>query len=404
MLADATAADSAATCPSRAPWLLRRLFGQIQRGALTVTLPSGLQFGHTGALPGPHAHWHIRNRRALTRILTRGDVGFAEGWIAGDWTTPDLTTLIMVGAENVAALDARLEGFWPVRLWRVLGHALKRNSIEGSRRNISFHYDLGNEFYARWLDAGMMYSSARAVLPGQTLEAAQAERLDHIAELLALAPGQSVLEIGCGWGGMAARIAREGTRVTGLTLSREQLAHAGAMLAREGLGERVDLRLQDYRHEEGRYDRIVSIEMIEAVGEQWWPAYFARLKACLKPGGRIVLQGITIREDRFAAYKRSPDFIQRYIFPGGMLPTPTILRGQVAAAGLRISGEESFAIGYAQTLAEWRRRFLHAWDEIGAMGFDLRFKRTWEYYLSYCEAGFRTGTIDVGLTVLEHAA
>ena len=398
------ASDRSADLAAPGPWLLRRLIAHLARGRLTVTLPSGEMLEHTGALPGPHARLDIHNRRALTRILGRGDIGFAEGFVAGDWSSPDLTALIALAAENVAALDRKLEGIWLVRMTRLLAHALKRNTPGGSKRNIAFHYDLGNDFYRLWLDRSMTYSSACAILPGQSLEDAQAARLDRIAALLRLDSDSRVLEIGCGWGALAMRLAREGAEVTGLTLSREQLGHARAQIAEQDLDTRIDLRLQDYRDEQGSYDRIVSIEMIEAVGEEWWPTYFGQLQACLKPGGRVVLQAITIREDRYAAYKRNPDFIQRYIFPGGMLPTPAILYAQAENAGLRVTQAETFASGYAQTLAQWRHRFLAARDEVTTMGFDERFCRLWEYYLSYCEAGFRTGTIDVGLYVLEHAA
>ena len=383
--------------------MLRRLLNHLQRGVLVVELPSGKSIEHVGPLPGPHARWVVHNRRALTRMLTRGDIGFAEGFAAGDWSTPDLTSLIALGAENAAALDAKFEGVWLVRMARVISHAFRSNTRSGAKRNIAFHYDLGNDFYRLWLDRSMTYSSAHAIAPGQSLEGAQAAKLDRIAALMQIEPGMRVLEIGCGWGALAARLARAGAHVTGLTLSREQLAFAREQIAEQGLSDNIDLHLQDYREEQGQYDRIVSIEMIEAVGEAWWPTYFERLRACLKPGGRVVLQAITIREDRYAAYKRSPDFIQRYIFPGGMLPTPTILHAQTERAGLRISNSETFALGYAQTLAEWRDRFMAVRDQVAAMGFDERFLKLWEYYLSYCEAGFRTGTIDVGLYVLEQA-
>ncbi|WBO23824.1 SAM-dependent methyltransferase [Sphingomonas abietis] len=387
--------------PEAGPWLVRRVLRHLECGRLTVILPSGERIAHVGRLAGPHGVMELRNLRALRRLLTRGDVGFAEGYIAGDWSSPDLTALIAMAAENVARLDRTMDGFWPVRLWRRLGHALRRNSASGSRRNIAFHYDLGNDFYRLWLDESMTYSSARRIGPGQSLEAAQAEKLDRIAALLSLGDEDDVLEIGCGWGALAARLARPCRSVTGLTLSAEQLAYAREQIAAGDLSDKVDLRLQDYREEQARYDRIVSIEMLEAVGEAYWPIYFEKLRACLKPGGRIVLQAITIREDRFDSYKRSPDFIQRHVFPGGMLPTQAILADQAKRAGLAVTASETFGAGYADTLAEWRRRFDAAWPKVAALGFDGDFRRLWDYYLSYCEAGFRTGTIDVGLYVLE---
>jgi len=282
-----------------------------------------------------------------------------------------------------------------------LAHGSKRNSARGSRRNIAFHYDLGNAFYRLWLDDSMSYSSAIAVTPGQSLEQAQQARLAHIAHLLQLTPSADVLEIGFGWGGLATTMAPQCRTVTGLTLSHEQLAWAKRRVSAKGLEAKIDLRLQDYRAVTGAFDRIVSIEMLEAVGEAYWPVYFAKLAQCLKPGGRIVLQAITIHPDRYASYKRSPDFIQHYIFPGGMLPTPDILAAQARKAGLAIVSQQTFAAGYAATLAEWRRRFLAAWPEVEKLGFDTRFRKLWDYYLSYCEAGFRIGTIDVGLYVLE---
>jgi cyclopropane-fatty-acyl-phospholipid synthase len=399
------AAEPADAASDRAgPWLIRRVIRHLAIGRLTVVLPSGQRIEHVGAHPGPHGIVALRRHRALWRMLTRGDVGLAEGYIAGDWTSPDPTALIALFADNAARLDPVFEGLWPVRLWRRLGHVLRRNSATGSRRNIAFHYDLGNDFYRLWLDDSMTYSSALRVAPGQSLAAAQAEKLHHIVDLLDPKPGDAVLEIGCGWGALAARIGARGADVVGLTLSREQLGFARSRIAAQGLDDRVTLRLQDYRDTWERFDRIVSIEMLEAVGEAYWPVYFERLAQCLKPGGRILLQAITIREDRFAAYRRSPDFIQRYIFPGGMLPTPAILRDQAARAGLSVTASETFGNGYAETLAEWRRRFDDAWEAIAALGFPPRFKRLWDYYLSYCEAGFLSGTIDVGLYTLEHRA
>ena len=247
----------------------------------------------------------------------------------------------------------------------------------------------------------MNYSGARYAQAAQTLEQAQEARLDRVAELLEAAPGQRVLEIGFGWGPLAERlIERHGCRVTGLTLSAAQREFARARLARRGLARNADLRLQDYRDVEDGFDRIVSIEMLEAVGERYWPTYFAKLRQALTETGIAVLQVITIAETRFARYRRQPDFIQRYIFPGGMLPTVEIIRREAARAGLRLVAHESFGASYAKTLAEWRRRFLQRWPQIEALGFDLRFKRMWEFYLAYCEVGFEVGTVDVNLLKL----
>ncbi len=380
-------------------WLIRRALACLERGRLVIVTPDGQRYAHAAAAPGPEATLVIHNWRALRRLARAGDIGFAEGYMAGDWTSPDLVALINLVAENVARLQKVMDGWAPVRLANRIKHLARRNSAGGSRRNIAFHYDLGNDFYRLWLDASMTYSAACRLRPGQTLEAAQAEKLDRITKLLTLSGDETVLEIGCGWGALAAHIAEHAASVTGVTLSKEQLDYGQQRVA--GLGGRVDLRLQDYRDVPETYDRIVSIEMIEAVGERYWPVYFDKLRACLAPGGRAVLQVITIREDRFDSYRSGSDFIQRYIFPGGMLLTGTAVATEAARAGLRLGHVETFGLGYAQTLAEWRRRFDAAWPEIARLGFDDRFRRLWDYYLCYCEAGFRAGTIDVGLYVLE---
>jgi cyclopropane-fatty-acyl-phospholipid synthase len=276
-------------------------------------------------------------------------------------------------------------------------HRTRANTPAGSRRNIEHHYDLGNAFYACWLDAGMSYSSALFRHPSQSLEEAQTAKQDRVLELLDVQQGQRVLEIGCGWGGLAERLAVAGCHVTAVTLSPSQYDYTQARLAKAGLSARVDLRLQDYRSIEGSYDRIVSIEMLEAVGEAWWPTWFTMLHSRLRTGGIAVFQTITIDDARFDAYRTRADFIQRYIFPGGMLPSPHALRAQVARAGLTSLGMETFGDSYARTLALWQERFQAAWLEIAASGFPDRFKLMWEYYLSYCEAGFRAGSVDVGL-------
>lgn len=389
---------------SAGSWLIRRILAGMQSGHVSVIMPSGERIDHAGREPGPHAVIELHHASAFRRVLAGGAVGFAEGYIAGEWTSPDLPALLALAGANTAHLSSAISGFAPVRLWRRLAHALRRNSRKGSRRNIAYHYDLGNDFYRLWLDESMAYSSAIAIAPGQTLEQAQRSRFQHIAGLLRLDRDSEVLEIGCGWGGLASTLAPLCRKVTGLTLSTEQLSWARQLAEAEGLTGRVDLRLQDYREIEGQFDRIVSIEMIEAVGEAYWPAYFGQLRRCLKADGRIVIQAITIAPERYEAYRQSPDFIQQYIFPGGMLPTPGIITEHAERAGLRLVECQTFARGYAATLAEWRRRFLAAWSQVARQGFDDRFRRTWDYYLSYCEAGFRIGTIDVGLYVLEPGA
>lgn len=281
-------------------------------------------------------------------------------------------------------------------------HALNRNTRRGSRRNIAAHYDLGNDFYRLWLDPSMTYSSAIYSAPGETLDQAQRNKLDRVTELLGLSGGERVLEIGCGWGALAGHmIQRADCHVTGLTLSTEQLSYAQRQLTERGYAGKSDLRLQDYRDESGTYDRVVSIEMLEAVGEAYWPTFFANLRQRLDPQGAAVLQVITIDQSRFESYRRRPEFIQRYIFPGGMLPTTEILEQLVAKSGLRLTSSEFFGDSYAQTLADWHRRFLDTWPSIKALGFDDRFKRMWEYYLAYCRLGFEIGVLNVGLYRIE---
>lgn len=378
--------------------IIARVVRAFEAGRLTIVTPDGARIEHRGPLPGRDATMVIHRWRALRRILLGGDIGFSEGYIAGDWSSPDLTAVIALAADNIDRLKRTMDGFAPVRLFNRMRHAKRGNSPTGSRRNIAFHYDLGNDFYRLWLDESMTYSSALEVHPGRSLEAAQAEKLARIAELLRLTGDETVLEIGCGWGALAAHLAPLARHVTGITLSREQLAIAQARRSAAAL------RLQDYRDVAGRFDRIVSIEMLEAVGERYWPAWFDKVATCLVPGGTAVVQVITIREEQFESYRSGTDFIQQYVFPGGMLPSPGIIAREAARAGLTIASVETFRHGYAATLAEWRRRFEAAWPEIERLGFDERFHRMWTYYLSYCEAGFEIGTIDVGLYVLEKRA
>jgi cyclopropane-fatty-acyl-phospholipid synthase len=380
--------------------VLRRMIAQIEFGHITVVLPSGDRIEHYGAQAGLSATLVLHRWRAIRRLISQGDLGFAEAYIDGDWSSPDLPALLELAARNIAVLDRKMSGFWPVRMFNRVQHVLCANSKTGSRRNISFHYDLGNTFYERWLDPGMTYSSALYAHPNQTLEEAQEAKLSRIEKLLDLRGGENILEIGCGWGALAVRLACAGARVTGVTLSSEQLTLSRQRVEQEALVGKVALELTDYRDIEGCYDRIVSIEMMEAVGEAYWPTYFKTLHDRLNVGGIAVLQVITIDEARFEAYRGSTDFIQRHIFPGGMLPTKAIIIEQGAQAGLKLISTQSFGQSYAATLAEWRKRFLASWPIITEMGFPERFRRLWDYYLCYCEAGFRAATIDVGFYVL----
>lgn len=380
--------------------ILRRMMDQIHSGHISVVLPSGDRIDHSGERAGPSATLFIHRWRTIRRLISQGDLGFAQSYIDGDWSSPDPATLLELAAMNTATINSKIPGIWPLRALNRLRHLLRANSKSGSRRNIAFHYDLGNAFYRHWLDPEMTYSSALYAHPDQTLEDAQAAKVKRVLELLDLSGGEDVLEIGCGWGALAVRLAHTSARVTGITLSSEQLAFAQEKVASEGLNKCITLELKDYRDVEGTYDRIVSIEMLEAVGEAYWPIYFKTLYERLNAGGAAVLQVITIDDRRFEAYRTSADFIQRHIFPGGMLPTKKIIAEQSASAGFDLVLVQSFGESYAATLAEWRRRFLASWPSIAQMGFPERFRRLWDYYLCYCEAGFRAATIDVGFYVL----
>jgi cyclopropane-fatty-acyl-phospholipid synthase len=368
----------------------------LQAGRLLLILPNGEAILRHGNEAGPEATLAVHHWRALWRILLDGDHGFADGYLDGDWSTPELSQLLELFMRNESAFTPQAVGGWLSLARHRLLHWWRANTRRGSRRNIAAHYNLGNDFFMPWLDGGMNYSSA-LFAGDDTLEAAQKRKLDRAASLLDLSGGERVLEIGCGWGALAEQlIRRHGSNLSGVTLSTEQLAYAQARLADAFEDGRADLRLLDYRDVEGRYDRIASIEMIEAVGERYWPVYFAKLRASLRTGGIALLQAITIDESRFAAYRNRTDFIQRHIFPGGLLPTASIIEREAERAGLKLVHRESFGDSYAKTLREWRCRFLRAWPAIEPLGFNERFRRMWEYYLVYCEIGFRFGVIEVG--------
>ena len=373
-----------------------------REGALAIDLPDG-----TSRVVGagqPAARWHLRREKALWRALFHGDLGFAESWMLGEWDTEDLTALLMCLARNERPGADVVDGWSALRWLDRVHHWRRRNTRDQSRRNIASHYDLGNDFYAAWLDDTMTYSAAMFESPDEPLNVAQARKYAHLAKLIGLAPGQSVLEIGCGWGGFAEHAVRSGASVHGISLSQAQTAYATQRLAAiDPSGEHHRLEIRDYRDLDAQYDAIASIEMLEAVGERYWPTYAATLKRALKPGGKAGIQTITIAPSRFESYRRRPDFIQRYIFPGGMLPTEPGLDAVLREAGLRITGTVRFGDSYATTLVRWRQRFDEAWPRLAGGGFDERFRRMWLYYLAYCEAGFRLGTIDVVQLRIEHA-
>ncbi|HKT53489.1 MAG TPA: cyclopropane-fatty-acyl-phospholipid synthase family protein [Caulobacteraceae bacterium] len=365
-------------------------------GSLTLALPSGREIPIRGSQPGPDARIEIRDFRCLRRMLAAGDIGFAEGHIAGEWESPDVTSVLESAALHFDRLEKLVDGNPLMRAVNRLKHALRPNTREGARKNIHAHYDLGNAFYRRWLDPSMTYSSAVFERPGQSLADAQRNKYASLARGMGLQAGHEVLEIGCGWGGFAAFAAGEvGARVTGVTISREQYDFARKRLFEEGLAEKVDIRLTDYRDVDGAFDRVASIEMFEAVGERYWPSYFQKVRDALKPGGRAGLQVITIRDELFEHYRSRADFIQKYVFPGGMLGAEERLRRETDRVGLAWTNLNRFGLDYAETLKQWAERFEAAWTDIELLGFDERFRRLWRYYLSYCEAGFRTGRTNV---------
>lgn len=380
-----------------------RLARSIEYGALTITFANRSTVMVKGPRDGPRADISLINADAfLRKTLKFSDVGVAESYIDGDWTSRDVTSFLHLFIINREAAEDWIHGRPFARLWMSVQHWLNGNSKRGSKRNISAHYDLGNAFYSAWLDRTMTYSSALFGTGADDLPSAQNEKYRNLARATGIESGHEVLEIGCGWGGFAEFAAREiGCNIKALTISREQFDYARKRVHEAGLSDKVDIVFQDYRDECNAFDRIVSIEMFEAVGEKYWPVFFDRVSQCLKSGGRAGLQIITIQNKFFHSYRRTPDFIQRYIFPGGMLPSPEVLNKVVEKSGLSLSTELVFGLDYARTLAEWRGRFHAAWPAIQPLGFDERFRRLWELYLYYCEAGFRSGNIDVRQLTLQ---
>jgi cyclopropane-fatty-acyl-phospholipid synthase len=386
------------TAPAPARAALRLLAG-LHHGRLDLQLPEGAQarFGAADA-QGPHAAMRLVNWNVFAAAFRSGDIGFAESYIDGDWSTPDLAALLRLLIANRDTVESAVYGSWWGSLLHRVRHLLNRNSRRGSRKNIHAHYDLGNAFYRLWLDETMNYSSAW--FEGdhtRSLVAAQHAKVHRALAECDLRPGQRLLEIGCGWGALA-EVAAAGfdARVTGVTLSSEQLVYARQRLASAGLADKADLRLQDYRDiDDEPFDAIVSIEMFEAVGRAYWPGFFATVRNKLKRGGRACIQSITIRDDLFERYVAGTDFIQQYIFPGGLLPSPAAFRAQAQAAGLEVVNELAFGADYAETLRRWRERFLAEEARVRTVGFDSRFMRIWEFYLAYCEAAFACGNTDV---------
>ena len=377
--------------------LLDKWLSRIEAGKLRAVFPSNFQKVYSGAQGGPTADIQINSWKLIPRLLLSGDLGLAESFLSGEWETSNLSQLILLGDINERALGNAVTPSKFVNLIERLRHQKRDNSKRGSRRNIAAHYDLGNEFYSHWLDKSMSYSSALFNDFGEELEVGQNRKYQRLAKALKLKEGDQVLEIGCGWGGFAEMAAKEyKCHVVGITLSNEQAKFAQRRMQETQLSNLVDIRIEDYRDVQGTFDKIVSIEMFEAVGEEHWRNYFETIKTRLKPGGLAGIQSITISDEFFETYKRRPDFIQKYIFPGGILPSEDRLNNAVSSAGLKILDDYYFGKSYAETLRRWQSTFEQKWGDIKRLGFDEKFQKMWRYYLSYCEAGFETGHINVG--------
>ena len=376
----------------------------LRRGTLDMTLPDGRVVRCGGLEPGPAAYMTVHSYNFAWRLAHGGDIGIAEAYLRREWDTPNLTQFLYVFCVNHDLIQSMLGDRPVARFVQSVRHWFNRNTRKQARRNIYAHYDIGNSFYSAWLDPSMTYSSALFEDNTNDLTAAQNNKYKRLAEAINLQPGQTVLEIGCGWGGFAEYAAKNyDARVVGLTISSEQRDFALKRMQAAGLNEKVEIRFQDYRDERGQYDRIASIEMIEAVGEQFWPQYFSQLRDRLVPGGYAGIQAITIQDKFFNTYRREVDFIQRYVFPGGMLPSPQVLKSLGDKFGVPVIRERIFGEDYAKTLAVWRDNFRAAWPNLMPLGFDERFRRLWEYYLAYCEAGFLSGNIDVRQVVFAKA-
>ena len=398
-----TTTSPAFTLPAGAPSAARatlKLLMRLKHGTLTVKLPDGSvqRFGNG---QNPQASLHLLNWNVCSAALKSGDIGFAESYIAGDWTTPHLTDLLQVFIVNRKEVEDVIYGTWLGRFVYRVKHLLNRNTKANSQKNIHAHYDLGNAFYELWLDGTMNYSSAIFETRETSMQDAQHAKVRRALRMARVKPDDRVLEIGCGWGALAEKATKEfGASVVGVTLSTEQLEWANQRMLREGVASKADLRLQDYRDigkttQDEPFDAICSIEMVEAVGREYWPEYFQTVSRLLKPGGHACIQSIVIADELFERYLTSTDFIQQYVFPGGCLPCPKEFRAQAALAGLQVVDEFSFGQDYARTLQLWREQFTAQHAHVLQLGFDERFIRIWEFYLSYCEAAFLEANTDV---------
>ena len=373
------------------------VLSQAKYGKIKIIDNNNSVFEHRGQNNGPNTVIQIHDFRCVSNFFLKGDLGWAESYIENLWDTKNLTDFLEWGALNFHCFTNYIRGKWYVILFLRLKHFLNSNSKKGSKRNISFHYDLGNEFYKHWLDKSMTYSSAIFSSQDQRLYDAQINKFSNLANLCDIKSNDSVLEVGCGWGSFSIYLAKIiKAKVTAITISKKQFELVKKRIFEENLSDKIDVKLLDYRDLKGKFDKIVSIEMFEAVGEKYWPLYFRVLKNNLKTGGKIGLQTITIKDNYFLSYKKFPDFIQTYIFPGGMLPSVRSLNNTLDSEGLKILKENLFGQHYARTLNVWRESFDSSWADIKKSGFDVSFKRLWSYYLSYCEGGFKSGNINVG--------
>jgi len=368
----------------------------LKKGRLDIVLPDGRTFRAEGKEPGHVAEVKINHPDVFARTIREGDVGFCEAYMDGWWDTPDLLTLMDMIHDDAEDMYDGFAGQGLVRLYEKLRFWWHSNSKRQAKKNISYHYDLGNDFYKLWLDETMTYSSALFETGQESLEKAQTQKYAAMVDQMGAEPGDHVLEIGCGWGGFAEYAAKErGLKVTCLTISQEQFNYAVDRIEKAGLSDLVDFKLQDYRDETGTYDGIASIEMFEAVGQKYWGTYFDTVRERLKPGRKATIQVITVEDKRFETYAQRPDFIQKYIFPGGMLPSPKALAQVVENAGLNVSHSIEFGEGYSQTLRRWYDTFNEKWDQVAALGFDERFRRMWNFYLTSCAGTFHSGNCDV---------
>ena len=387
------------------PRYFRRIFKillSLKIGSVEVKLPDERIFRVSGKIDGLNARIDIIDPDCFARLVRDGDIGFMEAYMDGQWSSPDLLSFMDIIFQNFHQLATRFPGVGLVKMYERIRHWLNSNSKRQAKKNISYHYDLGNDFYKLWLDETMTYSSAFFKEKTETLSEAQTNKYAQMCDEIGVKEGDHILEIGCGWGGFAEYAAgQRGAKVKGLTISQEQHDFAVERINKAGLSDKVQIVMQDYRDETEQYDGIASIEMFEAVGEKYWPVYFDKVNSCLKSGANATLQIITIPDDRFIDYRNSVDFIQKYIFPGGMLPTETILKNEIKRVGLEYNNTIEFGKSYSETLRQWYGTFNSKWDNISRMGFDNRFRRMWNIYLTSCASAFefdRTGLVQITMS------